>query len=327
MWDSIFSHGDSDKNYDNIQSHDPKTNNKNTKITNIINNGNNDDQALIESISYIKRVRSIFRRPVFVLSMMTISSIYFVVTGVQFWISDYMIMALGATQGKVFTVFALVSITAPTLGVLAGGNICDRLGGYSGDRALDFCLVFAGLASMFAIPIPLSENFYIVSLCLWLLFFFGGAILPTLTGMMLTAIPQKQRSIGSSIAQFVQNLTGYLPAPVLYGYVIKQSGGSTSHWGMGVLMMWLGWGLIFLSLAKYLKYKKHEALEFKRQNTTGQIDGIEKQLKEKGTNGKADANTDQTDKSDAMVEQKKIFDIPRFERDDKVKNMIELQDL
>jgi hypothetical protein len=142
-----------------------------------------------ESTSYFKSVRNIFKRPMFVFSMLTISSVYFVVTGVQFWISDYMILTLGASQGMVFTVFALVSITAPTLGVLLGGNICDRLGGYSGKRAIDFCLVFALLASIFAIPIPIFDNFWVVSICLWLLFFFGGAILPTLTGMMLTAVP------------------------------------------------------------------------------------------------------------------------------------------
>lgn len=183
--------------------------------------------------------------------MLTISSIYFVVTGVQFWISDYMIITLKVSQAKVFTSFALISITAPTMGVMVGGFICHRLGGYSGEKAIDFCIVFALMASVFAIPIPFFHSFWFVSTCLWLVFFFGGAILPTLTGMMLTSIPQRFRSIGSSLAQFIQNLTGYLPAPVLYGYVIKHTGGSSSHWGMIMLMSWTVWGLIFLSGVKY----------------------------------------------------------------------------
>ena len=210
---------------------------------------------MIESISYLKSVRYILKRPIFVLVMLTISSIYFVVTGVQFWISDYMIVALKASQGRVFTMFALVSITAPTLGVAIGGSICEKLGGYTGEKAIDFCIVFALLASIFAIPIPIFHNFWIVSCGLWLLFFFGGAILPTLTGLMLTSIPQKFRSIGSSLAQFLQNLTGYLPAPVLYGYIIKYTGGSKSHWGMVLLMTWTIWGLVFLGLVKYIKHK------------------------------------------------------------------------
>jgi MFS transporter, Spinster family, sphingosine-1-phosphate transporter len=198
IWASIFS-TDQKNNFENVDKSnlDKK---KTTRITDILNNKENEDQQFNESTSYFKSVRNIFKRPMFVFTMLTISSIYFVVTGVQFWISDYMIVTLNASQGMVFTAFALVSITAPTLGVLLGGNICDRLGGYSGERAIDFCLVFALFASIFAIPIPIFDNFYLVSICLWLLFFFGGAILPTLTGMMLTAVPQKYRSLGSSLA-------------------------------------------------------------------------------------------------------------------------------
>lgn len=174
--------------------------------------------------------------------------------------------------------FALVSITAPTLGVIIGGHVCERLGGYAGERAIDFCIVFAFFGSLFAIPIPIFENFWVVSCCLWLLFFFGGAILPTLTGLMLTSIPQKFRSIGSSLAQFIQNLTGYLPAPVLYGYVIKYTGGGKSPWGMAMLMIWTVWGLVFLSLAKYLKHKKQVSNKAKRKHSDP-IDDIERELK------------------------------------------------
>lgn len=157
IWGSIFSQ-ENQQNYASIKQ--KEIDDQNSRVRNILNSTNQANQATeIESFSYIKSVRSILRRPIFLLTMMTISVIYFVVTGIQFWISDYMITALGASQGIVFTLFSLISITAPTTGVFFGGYISDRLGGYTGEKALEFCLTFALLASLFALPIPFLENF------------------------------------------------------------------------------------------------------------------------------------------------------------------------
>jgi len=61
--------------------------------------------------------------------MLAISSIHFVVTGIQFWVSDYMILVLKQRYEKVVLVFGLVSITAPMFGVMLGGKLIERLGG------------------------------------------------------------------------------------------------------------------------------------------------------------------------------------------------------
>lgn len=36
---------------------------------------------------------------------------------------------------------------------------------------------------------------------------------------------------------------------MLYGLVITMTGGSTSRWGMVLLVMWSYWGLLFIILA------------------------------------------------------------------------------
>lgn len=230
-----------------------------TEVGRILNEADSGDDA--NDISYLKALRVIFVKPKFVFSMLAISALFFVVTGIQFWISDYMIIVLKMDPGKVFSMFGLVSITAPTLGVIVGGKISHYLGGYTGKHALDFCLVGSLLASAICLPVPFLNNFLYVSLLLWLLFFVGGGLLPTLTGMMLSAIPRHLRSIGSSVAQFVQNLTGYLPAPVIYGYVIAITGGGESRWGMRILMSWSLLGFIFLVFAKLAELKKKKVIK------------------------------------------------------------------
>lgn len=72
------------------------------------------------------------------------------------------------------------------------------------------------------------------------------------------------------------NLTGYLPAPIVYGYILKLSGGGKSHWGMGVIVLWMSWGLLFLSLAKYLRHKKE--IDTMKRRHKEQEDEFEKEL-------------------------------------------------
>ena len=150
-----------------------------------------------------------------------------------------------------FIVFAVVSITAPTLGVVVGGKISEKLGGYTGKNALLFCFICSILASLLAFPIPYINRFEVVSVLLWLEFFVGGAILPTLTGLMISSIQKNMRNIGNSVAQFVQNLIGYIPAPILYGLVNDFTGGDDSRWGMVMLMSWSLFAVIALGVAYY----------------------------------------------------------------------------
>lgn len=54
------------------------------------------------NVGYSKTIKTIFTKYLFVSSMLTISVLYFVVTGIQFWISDYCRSVLGAPKIQVF---------------------------------------------------------------------------------------------------------------------------------------------------------------------------------------------------------------------------------
>lgn len=81
-----------------------------------------EDEQLLRNtkMSYVNNVKILFKRKVFMSTMMAISALYFVVTGIQFWISDYMRDELGAPKEQVYIWFAICSITAPTSGVIFG---------------------------------------------------------------------------------------------------------------------------------------------------------------------------------------------------------------
>ena len=54
--------------------------------------------------------------------MLSLSSIYFLVTGIQFWITEYLQEVLLVDKATVFTYFSLISITGPILGVVVGNK-------------------------------------------------------------------------------------------------------------------------------------------------------------------------------------------------------------
>ena len=58
----------------------------------------------------------------------------------------------------------------------------NKKGGYNSMNALKICFYFALFAVFSAYPFPFIPDYYVAVTFLWLLLFFGGAVMPTLTG-------------------------------------------------------------------------------------------------------------------------------------------------
>ena len=199
--------------------------------------------------------------------MLAICCLLFIVTGIQFWISDYMQIVLQVDPARVFITFALVSITGPILGVVAGGYLIQKLGGYTNKTALDACFKISILAAISGAFLPLIDNFPIFVILMWLLLFFGASIVPGLTGIMLSSTPEKTKEIANSITHLCYNLFGYLPSPFLYGLVCKYTGGANSRYGLAFILLWSYFGVFFLFIAKYFKNKNLDNNKNKLNNS------------------------------------------------------------
>jgi CDP-diglyceride synthetase len=103
-----------------------------------------------------------------------------VVTGVQFWATEYLQLAFDEPISLVNTAFLITSITAPVGGVLVGGYVTDRTGGYKGSAraaaTLYWCSLVAVLCTLVGIAAALSTSFWASVLLLWLLLFFGATV-------------------------------------------------------------------------------------------------------------------------------------------------------
>lgn len=92
-------------------------------------------------------------------------------------------------------------------------------GGYESEVAIKLCLFNCGMACLVGAPIPFLNIFWLVCVLIWALLFFGGALVPPLTGIMLSSVPNHMRPFANSNTTLLYNLIGFLPAPSIYGYL------------------------------------------------------------------------------------------------------------
>ena len=153
------------------------------------------------------------------------TALYFTVTGVQFWGTSYMLLALDTPTAICNLLFISIAATAPTCGVFFGGWTVDKCGGYKGARqrvvALELCLIFGTLGCIFAFPITFLNNVYEVAILLWLLLFFGAAVLPACSGIIVSVVPRRNRPISSSLSLVIFNFFGYFLTLVLSGLLMQ----------------------------------------------------------------------------------------------------------
>lgn len=138
--------------------------------------------------TFCERFKSLFKNGPFILFCISLTFLYFVITGIQFWVSDYLITDLKVNENTVFITFAIVSITGPVLGVIVGGNVTTALGGYNSKKALRLSLIVSSFCACVAAPIAFINSFPLFVALLWFLLFFGGSVLPCMTGIMLNTV-------------------------------------------------------------------------------------------------------------------------------------------
>lgn len=207
-----------------------------------------------ETTSHGASILVLLRTPVFLCLVFAMCALYYVVTGVQYWGTSYFVIALHGSQYATNSCFVVVAATGPTLGivrghsaatpllcafrysrfttyslvtldvlpgVLFGGWLIDSQGGYKGlhqrVKTLRVCLSLGVLACVFATPITFLDSFALNVVLLWAVLFFGAAVLPACSGMILSTVPARHRPASSAFSLVTFNLFGYCLSLVLSG--------------------------------------------------------------------------------------------------------------
>lgn len=256
----------------------------------IINVNRESKSVRIDSINisqlanFWNQVALLFSNGIFVSVTLALCMFYFVVTGIQYWITVYLIEVLGSDPIKVLISFSATCISAPLVGVAVGSYIADHLGGYKGRNlinAIKFCALCSLLACIFAIPIGYVGSLLYVVPLLWILLFFGGAMSPTATGINVNAVGREYQSASSSFSQLIFNLGGYFMAPVLSAFIMDQFPDPIVglQWGFRAVLGVSVGGMVFLLVAWLVAYRrlsKEGYLDFEEEgDQVGELKGYQ----------------------------------------------------
>jgi len=74
----------------------------------------------------------------------------------------------------------------------------SKRGGYDNPKSVYYVFAFSAIGIGSACVIPFVDNFYWVAAALWIVLFFGGAMMPGLTGIMMASVPPYLRAFGNS---------------------------------------------------------------------------------------------------------------------------------
>ena len=145
---------------------------------------------------------------------------YFVVTGVQYWVPSYMLVAINSSVSLVNVSFILCVGSSSICGIIFGGWLVDYLGGYDSEmnrmQALRICTCFGFISVLCAIAILFTSELWEFVILLWVLLYFGASILPSCTGIIMAIVPNQYKTVASGANLMIFNLFGYFLSLTLY---------------------------------------------------------------------------------------------------------------
>ena len=208
-----------------------------------------------EDLSYFEKFKILLEYKVFVYSMLSMSILIYIITGVQYWVTDYLdaILGIKSQKDRLF-LFTIACFTAPVFGVLMGTGIKHLYCKQNMRKSLIFCSLLGICACLSSIPVPITLDLFYFIIFMWLVMFFGGGIVPVLTSIIINAVPDEHSASANSISNLFSNALGYLPAPYVYG-ILSDITGDLGVLGMKATMWISILGMLLLCLATYYSFK------------------------------------------------------------------------
>lgn len=210
--------------------------------------------------SVSQTMHTLLGNPIFLCSVLAMCSLYFVATGLQNFVTQYLRgEPFNASMRMLMAGFGASVVTAPVCGVIVGGLLLDKLGGYQGNllRVALFELFWGGSAAFFAIICIFLTNAYAFLVVMSVVLFCGGALIPPGAGLTMSSLPEHLRSIGAAFSQTLYNLLGNFSGPMVCGFVADYTG--ELKYGIMTLLLSSTLGLIPIGIVLLLSVRMHRS--------------------------------------------------------------------
>jgi MFS family permease len=211
-----------------------------------------------------KITKSLLRNEMFVCSCAGLIVLYFCITALQTFITPFLRAApFHASMNTIVFGFGATSVTAPICGVVLGGVLLDRLGGYQHNlqRAAKFSAACGILAAWFGFLACYMQTTATFIAALWMMLFVGAANVPASTGILMAVVPPSMRSAASSYANVAFNVLGYFMGPLICGIIADRLQSLHAAVHVILLMSSLGTIPLLLGVRAAARRTKRDALD------------------------------------------------------------------
>ena len=215
-------------------------------------------------------LKALIKSPIFILMNITLSSMFIIVSAVQFWINDYLEYGLLIEDKNTRLIcFGFVVATAPAAGIILGGVLSGKVGGYDKEKAIYIPLLTSFGVVILANLCPIFINLILFLPLFWTLLFLGSVLLPVANGIVIVSVEQKYSGSASAASILIYHILGRLPGPTLYAFLKSMVNDKNSR-----IPFWL---LLNVSIAGFLavlfcvKFQKEKYRKLRNNEETQNI--------------------------------------------------------
>jgi len=202
---------------------------------------------------------------IFLFSSICNSVAFFGIGVVQFFGDKYMEVVLEIDSSIRFIFFGLLCLLGPTCGMVFGGIICSKLGGYTKKNSMTFIIISMALASIISMFIACHTNIVLFIIAAWTYLFAIGAVIPPISGLIISCLDNNLRGDGFSICNFLNNLIGNFLSSYVYSLIVdsfalenKEEDAKYTDKYRYAWMISMGYnfvGLLFVIIAGIFRYR------------------------------------------------------------------------
>ena len=227
----------------------------------------------ISKESILLHLKVLIKSPIFILMNITLSSMFIIVSAIQFWINDYLEFGLLIEDKNVrLSSFSFVVATAPAAGIILGGILAGKVGGYDKENAIYIPLFTSFGVVILANICPIFTNLFIFMPLFWTLLFLGSVLLPVANGIVLVSVDQKYSGSGSAVSLLTYNILGRLPGPNFYAFLKSIVNDKNSRIPFWLLLNVSIFG--FLAVLICVKFQKEKYRRLRNSNNSEEHEKI-----------------------------------------------------
>ena len=206
--------------------------------------------------TFSKKIKFILSNKIFICTILYKSINQFILSGLTFWLTDYLENILGEKNSfQRLYVYIETIVIGPIIGIALGGFLGSLTGGYEKKYSVLGIFILQAIAVGFSIFVPLVNNINLFALTLAMFNAFMSSVIPVNTGLILWTLPKNLKGIGNGLGNLITTIIGKFPSPFLYGYIQYLLNDYNKRIGMHFLMKFSFIGEIFLALATFFRFK------------------------------------------------------------------------